>query len=304
MPRAASCWWPPSGFATASTRSRNPTLALEELEKEIMRNPGFVLVDLACYVVRRACDNEDRYAATWKRANEKHGRFEMFSAIPVHDLPGKIKEFQKKSSACSSLQGVVRSDGQVRFCGVFDNARADRPRRFFLSETERGYELNMFKLSVPDQGPRDDLEAVDVSVYQLPEPSNGDERKTEQLRDREVATLPEDEESSGRLLRAWTKFRLRQNQEVLNELHPMITRGNPPAEVYQLGAYAHARLGEEKQARDDVEKIPDVFAQVCGNKDLTKMIRRVVDAVIAAYLRKDDATRPIEELIRGESATM
>ena len=107
-------------------------LDAQELKKEIQRNKGFALVDLACYVIRGTRGDEDRYAATWKRSNEEHPRFEMFEAIPVSALPKKIREFKelnKQSLACSSLHGAVRADGRVCFCAIFDDLRAARPRR-------------------------------------------------------------------------------------------------------------------------------------------------------------------------------
>ena len=66
---------------------------------------------------------------------------------------------------------------------------------------------------------------------------------------------PEGDESKG-LGRAWTKFRRRRDQEVLDELSAMNASERSPSEVNQLSAYAYARLGKEMQARKDAEKSP------------------------------------------------
>src|SRR5262249_38403934 len=148
------------------------------------------------------------------------GPFGMFAGVSTEGLPEKLTELEKKGLASSALQGMVGPDGNVRFCGLFTEDRGKRLRRDNLSETERGRELAVYKVRVPGQGDRDDLEAIDVSVYRLPAATDPVRRATDELRDRRVARFRGDEEEARRL-RAWTLFRERKDREVLDELAPL-----------------------------------------------------------------------------------
>jgi formylglycine-generating enzyme required for sulfatase activity len=263
-------------------------------EQGIPGRAGTLLpLDVSGYVETLGGQKVDRYAVTWveTRPGTQTARFEMFADLPVEEVPDKRRRLEREGLACSTFQGLVGADGKVRFCGIFDTERATRPRRFNLSETQRGHELAMFQVAVPGQGTRDDLEALDVSVYYRPDPVDLPQLSHGQLRDGELATGRDDDDAA-RCRRAWLLFRMRDDTAVLHELAPLIEAKRLGLDENKLLAYAHARMGQDAAARKYAETIVDGGSTV--------MDRRCVDAVVAAYGHGPDRTKPIAEMVEGE----
>lgn len=248
-----------------------PAAEVQPRQAEARKN-SFQAVDVAGYLQGEV----PRYAILWMKVAAP-AQTELLldldeQQLEIHDLSLRGQAYWR--TATTSLP---HQDGGQRYAAIWSKP-ADRELPGPSDSTGSFYVGGEGNYAGDNN--LGDLQ-VDVHISPAAPPLTSQVRYARQLAEAEAALAAQPEALGPRYLRAVARYYLGRNAEALQDFSWLISKSTAPVtDYYRYRAITYARLGQEKEAKQDLARYQELST--------TAGRGAVVEAIVAAYLGTDE----------------